>query len=61
MSKPSKKKFVEGMARVLDLGATLAISPSLETNADKKALASDWRAIGEELRQAMSNYEQKLA
>lgn len=49
---------MEGMARIMDLGATLVVyndSLSIE-EADKRALNSDWRAVGDDLRSAMNSY-----
>lgn len=53
--------FFEGMARVMDLGATMMIyndSPTIE-EADNLALASDWRAVGDDIESAMTSYAEK--
>lgn len=57
--------FPEGMARALDIGTTMVIyndSPTIE-EADDRALNSDWRAIGNDIRNAMKSYaeEEKTA
>lgn len=53
--------FFEGMARVMDLGATMVIyneSPTIE-EADNLALESDWKAVGDDMRSAMTSYAEK--
>ncbi len=50
--------FLEGMGRVVDLGSTMVEynqSPSPE-EADNRALASDWQAVGDDLKNAMNLY-----
>ena len=50
--------FIGGLASVLDLGSSLAIyneSPSIEA-ADVRALESDWRVTGEDLKSAMARW-----
>lgn len=50
--------FWEGMARVLDVGGTMVVyneSPTIE-EADRRALSSDWQAVGDDLRNAMNIY-----
>jgi hypothetical protein len=58
----ARPSFVEGMARIIDLGCTLTEfnrSPDGET-ADAIALASDWCAVGQDLRNAIdATNEQK--
>lgn len=47
------------MAQVLDLGDTFTewnFSPSSE-EADARAIASDWRVVGEDLWRAMESFE----
>ena len=53
---------VEGVSRIFDLGATLQEYNTSKTDseADIKALSNDWKAVGEDLRVAISRYEQKL-
>ena len=48
--------FVEGMARVLDLGNTLNVyNESLtEKIADSRAIFSDWFMVGQDIEQAIS-------
>lgn len=59
----AEPSFFEGMSRVLDLGATLQDYNISETEqeADIRALKSDWRAVGEDLKFSIKNYEQGLA
>jgi hypothetical protein len=52
--------FSSGMSGVLDMGATLNgynINQTPE-EADRKALLSDWRMVGTDIRSALSSYEQ---
>ena len=58
----SEPSFFEGLGRLFDWGSTLNnynISES-EEESDYKALASDWANIGEDMRMAVSKYEQQL-
>ena len=50
--------FVEGIARAIDIGDTLTEYNYSETGnlADARALRSDWRAIGEDMRQAIIQF-----
>ena len=51
--------FLRGVARVLDIGGTLNVcndSQSTE-DADRKAISSDWNAIGFYLSEALGGYE----
>jgi hypothetical protein len=53
--------FFEGAARVMDLGATMVVyndSPTTE-EADIRALDSDWRAVGDDIKNAMTSYAEK--
>ncbi len=55
--------FTEGMARTLDLGATLDDyndSPSPE-QADTIAMRNDWFAVGADLKTAIKQYESDRA
>ena len=54
---------IEGMSRVVDLGATMQIYNISETEqqADFEALRNDWRAIGDDLRYSIRMYEQESA
>ena len=51
--------FLEGVARSLDIGDTLTEYNTSESGAaaDLQALRSDWLAIGNDLRQAASQFE----
>ena len=51
----ARPSFLEGMARILDMGGTLTEfnrSPDGEA-ADSLAIASDWYAVGQDLRNAI--------
>jgi len=52
--------FLEGVARSIDIGDTLTEYNSSESGAaaDLRALRSEWLTIGNDLRQAMSQFEQ---
>lgn len=54
--------FISGMASVLDIGSTLTdFNDSVdEDEADYKATQSDWRAVGKDLKRAMSTWEGKV-
>jgi len=55
----AKPNFLEGVARALDLGATLVLfndSPT-EQMADRLAMQSDWVAVGEDIREAIRRFE----
>lgn len=52
----AQPSFLEGMARVLDLGNTLNVyndSPT-EKIADARAIFSDWSMVGQDIEQAIS-------
>jgi hypothetical protein len=54
----ARPSFLEGMARVLDIGGTLQqynVSATGE-DADARALAADVHAIGADLRRVMADY-----
>jgi hypothetical protein len=54
----ARPSFVEGMARVLDLGSTLNTynySKSAES-ADRIAIADDWMMVGVDMREALKEY-----
>jgi hypothetical protein len=55
----AQPSFIEGMARTLDIGNTLQKynEASTETEADIEAMKNDWRAIGDDIRAAISGYE----
>ena len=57
----AEPSFLEGMARTVDLGATLQAYNDLPTpnEADAAALLSDWATTGEDLRSAMADYERQ--
>ncbi len=51
--------FIEGMARVLDLGSNLGVFNDSKTSkaADTKAIRKDWEAIGEDICFGIKKYE----
>ncbi len=62
----ARPSFLNGAARVLDFGGTLNTYNSSRTadEADARALASDWEAVGKEIRNAMqreSNEQKKTS
>lgn len=59
----AEPSFVEGMSRVVDLGATLQEYNTSETEhqADIEALRSDWQTVGKDLKVSIKKYEQGLA
>lgn len=55
--------FCSGVARTVDLGGTFDAyndSPSTE-EADRRAIASDWRAVGYDLKHAMTEFDGQTA
>lgn len=56
----SRPSFLEGVSRLVDFGNILSIYNRSETStkADEVALASDWYAVGDDLRRAISVYRQ---
>lgn len=57
----ARPSFIEGMARIMDLGATMQIynDSKTEKEADIRALKKDWEAVGEDVVIAAKQYEQK--
>ena len=57
----AKPSFIEGVARVLDLGTTLNEYNRNETEeeADTQAILSDWLAVGDSIYSAIGTYEKK--
>ena len=57
----SEPSLVEGIARLFDWGSTLNMYNDEQTSqeADYKALKSDWKAVGDDMRKAMRLYEQE--
>ena len=58
MSLFAAPSFLNGFSRALDLGGTLDVynTDESEEKADSKALASDWKRVGEDIYEAMENY-----
>ena len=54
----AQPSFLEGLARSLDLGDTLTEYNRSESGhaADRRALRSDWDAIGRDMRNAMEEF-----
>lgn len=60
----AEPSFFEGVASVIDLGATLHKeynSSKTENEADRKAIQNDWRAVGEDIKISILKHEQGLA
>lgn len=57
----AEPSFVEGMARILDIGNTLQIYNVSETEqeADVTALKNDWRAVGDDIQVSIARYGQE--
>jgi hypothetical protein len=57
----ARPSFIEGVARVLDLGGTMQVYNDCKTEkeADLKALKKDWQAVGEDILGAVESYGQK--
>ncbi len=55
----ARPSFLEGMARVMDMGNTLNEYNTFETGeeADYTALLMDWIAVGRDMQAAMGQYE----
>lgn len=58
----ARPSFLEGMARVLDLGGSLQVYnySKDEEEADANAIYQDWLAVGEDLRFAVRQYERSF-
>lgn len=56
----ARPSFAEGMARVLDLGGAFDSYNESKTpaEADTRALANDWMMIGQDMQNAIEQYEQ---
>ncbi|MBE9008414.1 hypothetical protein IQ259_26020 [Fortiea sp. LEGE XX443] len=56
----ARPSLIEGIARIVDFGNTLqAYNSSLSPEqADYLALLSDWRVVGNDLRNAMAEYKE---
>ncbi len=59
----AEPSLIEGVSRVLDLGATLQEynTSRTEQEADTEAIKNDWRAVGDDLRLSIRKYEQGVA
>ena len=57
----AQPSFLEGMARVLDIGSTLQIynDSSSDTAADIEAIKSDWNVVGKDLSASIQSHEQQ--
>lgn len=54
----ARPSFLEGAARIFDMGGTLIVYNESDTPiaADGRAIAMDWCVVGEDLRQAMNAF-----
>jgi hypothetical protein len=59
----AEPSFLEGVARLVDLGATLNVYNESGTpaEADQQALLSDWMTVGEDIQMSIYAYEQQSA
>lgn len=59
----ARPSALEGAARIFDLGGTLQVYNEHETGkqADIHAIHRDWKAIGDDIRGSLSQYEQEQA
>ncbi|HOC93882.1 MAG TPA: hypothetical protein PKH33_16160 [bacterium] len=57
----AKPSFLGGMARVLDLGGTLKEynSSSSSEEADARAISSDWKMVGKDIKAAMLRHDEE--
>jgi hypothetical protein len=57
----ARPSFIEGMARVLDMGCTLNTYNDSRTpeEADEKAFKSDFISVFKDLKNSIGHYEQK--
>ncbi len=57
----AEPSFLEGMARVVDIGGTLQTYnvSKTEQEADIAAMKNDWRAVGEDIQTSIADYEQQ--
>jgi hypothetical protein len=51
----ARPSFLEGVARVIDLGSTLQVYNTSDTpeQADRRALSEDFAAVGDDMREAI--------
>ncbi len=56
----ARPSFLEGAARVFDFSKSLQVynSEKSEKEADSKALANDWKVVGDDLKASINKYEQ---
>lgn len=56
----ARPSFVEGVARVIDIGSTLNEynRDKTEEEADAKAIKSDWYAVGDSIHYAMKGFKE---
>ena len=59
------RAILEGMASILDIGGTLqperrVMTPEEALRTDRVAIASDWRAVGDDLRWAMGKMMEEI-
>lgn len=57
----ARPSFMRGIAKILDMGSTGKIynSSESEAEADYKALLSDWNVTGNDMREAMNDYQKR--
>jgi len=52
--------FITGMGSILDIGGNY-YKPKYHNNPDYHAIVSDWEVVGNDMRQAMGDYHDKLS
>ena len=59
----SRRSFLKGMSRIIDLGGTLRNRPTFRMGwkADTIALRTDWEMIGRDIREAITELESEEA
>ena len=58
----ARPSFMEGVARILDFGNTLSqYNGSVNPNeADARAINSDWKSVGNDIREAEAKFKKDL-
>ncbi len=58
----ARPSFAEGMARILDIGATLQKydAAPMTRDADSRAMLSDWMVTGDDLRVSIESYGHRI-
>ena len=59
----ARPTFLSGLARILDFGGTLNVYNTSKSaaDADQEALLSDWYAVGDDIRDAIIEYQEVMS